>query len=305
MVAVGDGGGCIGRWLFPAPVLGGVSVSLSRRVMNRARQQFAYKGRKVVFAHVPKCGGTSADVALTKRFYPWFRPRVDYDAIRRAGLLIAQRALTDSGIRDDMELVEYLLAYQLYSGLRYVGGHFPVSARLLNEFSPDYAFVTLLRDPVERWKSNYLYNKRLPHADATTRPRRDYPGSIEDEFGEVISSGMGFLMGSLSCAMLAGKYPDSREQARELGAAAQANLGRFAVVGTLDRIDRFEADVSTLVGRRIAIGNDNVTRPLYKGKEQEEYLRLQEFLGREDTHSAIVTETEADRRLYAWATSMN
>lgn len=274
------------------------------RGLGIAIRRCSYKGPKIVFTHIPKCGGTAVDHAIARKTGRFGREKIDYEAARRAGLMIAERTITESGLKDDLRYLQYLLCYQLNCGWPLVSGHLPVNREILDEYTPGYRFVTLLRDPAARWKSNYLYNKQLSNHDATVSPSRNYPGAIEDEFAAIVSSVQGFLMGSLASAMLTGIYPDSAARAMELSRAAQANLERFAVVGTLDRMDQFAADLSALLGTPVSIKRENETRTLYGGEEQEEYLRLKAFLERADVHALIDERCRADRALFAFARSL-
>jgi hypothetical protein len=49
--------------------------------------------------------------------------------------------------------------------IRCVTGHFLWSEKCYNAFHGDYRFVTLLRNPVDRFVSNYLYGRYKKHSD--------------------------------------------------------------------------------------------------------------------------------------------
>ncbi len=267
----------------------------SARLLNRT---VSYKGPKVAFIHIPKCGGSSLKNALYRKLDPFSRYKFKYDQAHDAARLTNNKTLLDSGITDDFEQLKFLLCYHLNGDHRFLHGHFPVTADILEHYKSEFHFVTLLRDPVDRWKSNYLFNKGLPDPDSIKVPSKTYQGTIEDEFTEVVESGTGLLMGALTSSFLAGRYPADQNDALGLSKTAVSNLQLFSQIGTLDKLEKFTQQLSDLTGKKLSVRTDNKTRLLYFGENEEKYHLVQEFLDRDDINRTITSLTQADQLIF-------
>lgn len=269
-------------------------ASRGRSILRRLRP---YRGPRLVFVHMPKCGGTSVLEAVGERIPAHRRVQVDFGAMVRAGLRTVDARLLGTGFRDDLTCARYLLCYHLERGATYVAGHLPVSEAVVAHYDPEVRFVTLLRDPVERWKSAYLFIKRLPDPLGINQPSIDFQGAPADEFARVMESGMGLLMGSVMTSLLAGAYPRDRDHALELAESARRVLDGFSVVGRLDDLDAFEAELARLMGTGLRIARTNVTRGLYR-ENADAWGELRRFLDRDDVTAAVADLCAPDRRVY-------
>lgn len=216
-------------------------VEFGKSLHRRATDLFS--GQPIVFHHVPKCGGTSVGRSLRRAYLlsqGTVTPKESEDAF-------------DAAQKDGhpakghvAEFREMMLLYLLFSGTRCVSAHIPFSNAAFEKFSGRYAFVTLLRDPVERFISNYFWSHKHPGGVA------HIPQSLE----EFVQTDRARLLGSTYVRYFCG-------EPRQDFAAAQAedairNLRRMDSVGFLDRVADFEADLHRLTGRRIKIGKENV-----------------------------------------------
>lgn len=272
--------------------------NLARKCAKTIRNAIKYTGPKVVFIHIPKCGGSSLKNALSRQLDPRRRYSFKYKHAQKAAALTSNKKLLATGITDDFEQLKFLLCYYLNNDHRFLYGHFPVDEEIIEHYRHEYHFVTLMRDPVERWKSNYLLNNGFPDPDSRMMPSRNFTGTLEDEFTALVDSGMGLLMGSLTTSFLAGRYPHDDADALALAETTTINLSRFSEVGTLNDLETCTANLSRLTGKNLSIRTDNKTQLLYTGKRSDEYLRGREFLNREDVTRKIAELGKADLLLY-------
>lgn len=199
---------------------------------------------RIVFHHVPKCGGTSAGRSLRRAYLlsqgtvTPVESEMAFDA--------ARHSRPGGGIDHVAELREMMLLYMLYSDVRCVSAHIPFSNPAFEKFAGRYHFVTLLRDPVERFISNYFWNHDRP--DAHYR--------ITESFEEFLDTERARAMGSTYVRYFCGEPARSFEP--EHVDAAIRNLWRMNEVGFLDDMRSFETALRNLTGRRLNIGRENV-----------------------------------------------
>lgn len=185
--------------------------------------------RGIVYIHVPKCGGTSFGTALRMR-YAWsqavIRPRPGppcEDAQARAARIVREYDRRDA-----------VLARHLAAGTRCISGHVRYDPRLQDRH-PDHAFVTLLRDPVERFVSHYHHLQRR-HPDAG-RP---------DTLEAFLDTPDAARLGAQYLFYFARTWPGDDAEAGVPRAVAA--LARFALVGSLDRPKAFRQALARLAG---------------------------------------------------------
>jgi hypothetical protein len=201
-------------------------------------------GERIVFHHVPKCGGTSVGRSL-RRAYILSQGTVTPIESEKA-FIAAARPDRQAGIGHVSELREMMLLYMLYSDVRCVSAHIPFSNPAFENFADRYAFVTLLRDPVDRFISNYYWN----------HVREDAHFRVEDSFEDFLQTDRARAMGSTYVRYFCGE-PGQCFGPRHVDSAIR-NLRRMDYVGFLDEVGRFEAALQILTGRRFKIGRENV-----------------------------------------------
>lgn len=209
----------------------------------------AYCGERVVYHHLPKCGGTSVIHALRWRYLPSFA-LFPTDAVYRA-IECLHPDWNDDQIMDEViDFREKKLLSLMFSDVRCVAGHVRVSQVALDRFSDKYNFITTLRDPTSLMISLYFYDKSHP----LERWRTDK--DIETYLETPRARSFAAIYADFYC----GLPPQSDTSAPEAVERAKRNLARFAVVGLVDNMAQFQSRLREVLGVRVRIGHLNKVR---------------------------------------------
>ena len=202
-------------------------------------------GNRIVFHHVPKCGGTSVGRALRLSYLlsQGTVTPIESDKAFRA----VEESKSPRAVGHVSDLREMMLLYMLYSDVRCVAAHIPFSDPSFDRFGGSYAFVTLLRHPVDRFISNYLWSHKHPEGV------QDVPESLE----EFIVTDRAKRLGSTYARYFCGE-PAHETFTPEHSISAIRNLKQMPLVGFLDEMERFESGLRAITGCRLKIGKENV-----------------------------------------------
>ena len=207
---------------------------------------------RIFFCHVPKCAGSSIVSAIEDQVYSGFS--VERFKIQQEASLKAAKFLGTSM----MGAREAVLAYNLSIRENYFGrGHSYCRPELVSEFLCDWKFLTILRNPVDRWISEYVYNS--------------YKTSswIKNEFSleRYLESNKGRSTGRTLIRYFSnesiGDYTDPSVYIDE----ALGNLSRFSVVGTMENLDLWVARVNRCFGVSLNVPKRNVSPKSQKSAE--------------------------------------
>ena len=216
-------------------------INLARRIYHRMRpvadhSKSAHQGThlpRLAFIHVPKCGGTSLNSALSATYSRTGAHTVTLQSH-------ASRRAAEASGRPLSDVRATLLAYHLSTKARYVGGHYPPRPDLLDAFSAEtggeWAFITVIREPVARWYSNYFYDRY--------KSDRDHFG-IDLPLIEFVETEQAKEFGAKYSQL----FGDGDEE------AALANLERFAIVGVLEQPLALSAALERLLGIPVRLGH--------------------------------------------------
>lgn len=191
---------------------------------------------RLFFLHIPKCGGTSLNTALLKA-YNRSRHRVtrlDAHASKEASDIIRENLL-DYRVR--------LLLYHLANGQsRYISGHYAFDERVWDKFSSEWNFMTILREPVARWYSNYFYN----------RYKKEGHFRIHVPLEAFVESEMALKFGTTYSRLLTAERGADDAVYRSI-----ANLQRFQLVGVLEEMDVLVHDIEHLLNINVDVEKKN------------------------------------------------
>ena len=229
-------------------------------LLPRVRNVLRPFSQRMFFLHVPKCGGTAVYGAIRSLYLGLdFREKttvalLDRDASCQAAAIGDGRdtfeapAAFDRLLRHRGDLLLYALSQE---SCRFVCGHYAFSDAAQRAFADRYAFVTLLRHPVERWISSYFQHARAN--DPWFDTERDIDAFLESDFGQAQGYEQVRFIGGVDDGQ---DYTSSAAIHR-----AQANLEKFAIVGTLERLHRFQAAFHTRFGRPLRLRHLNQRPP--------------------------------------------
>ncbi|GFD89088.1 hypothetical protein KUL152_13140 [Tenacibaculum sp. KUL152] len=212
-------------------------------------QSFLNRYPKVFFCHVPKCAGVSLSNAIYDSLYPkLFKVTRFASSIDLKGSRISSELL---GI-DMMEARESQLITMLNNKhQKFATGHCRTRPEIVEKFGDEWDFVTILRDPVKRFVSEYVYN-RYKQSDWLTH---------EDSIDAYLESERA-LISSTTYARFFSSYSSSSSVLNNEKDAIQSavnNLKQYALVGTLEELAAWKHNFERNFNVQLKIQNKNST----------------------------------------------
>lgn len=187
---------------------------------------------RIIYIHVPKCGGSSFGAALRLRYL-----------MSHGAITLGQGNNTLSGearIDSDYAARREQLRHLVVRGKRMITGHVQYDGALHDGAAEGYRFVTLLRDPVARFVSHYNYLQRK-HPDAH---RADtLAGFLDGPDAPRLASQYLFYF--------AGAHQGRVTDVKPATDRAITNLNRFDLIGDLSDPAGFARDLRQLTGTPI------------------------------------------------------
>jgi hypothetical protein len=207
---------------------------------------------------MPKCAGTSIAHSFAKAL-----------SLRTTNLDARASAEASKVCGDELvECRKRLLAYELACGGtgRFISGHWAVDLNICRRYANTTDFVTVLRDPVDRWFSSFLYN----------RYKESNHMAIKSDIVDYVVSDRARLDGQLYLRRLIGFTDDHKNVAQAI-IEAESVLQGFAVVGFVDMLDQFKSALEARYDVRFHLPNlnrtpapDNDVRQLKESSEVKE-----------------------------------
>jgi hypothetical protein len=189
--------------------------------------------RPLVFVHLPRTGGTTLTLIVTRQFPAALS--FAFDGADMDGSLARYRALPENRRR----------------ALRLISGHVPFG---IHEIVGPADYVTMLRDPVERVISMYEYILRRPAHFLHDRV-------VGMDLGEYVETGIHRDARNGQCRLLSGEPHEEAASASgvDLLERAWRNLESFVAVGLTERFDESLLLYRDRLGwDRLSYGRENV-----------------------------------------------
>jgi hypothetical protein len=176
-------------------------------------------------------------------------------------------------------LLLYFMSQRKY---KYITGHFTFSEIAYREFKNEYAFMTILRDPVKRWISSYFFNRYKQHDHR--KIDEDITTHLKSEFGR--SQGYEYVK------FIGGANPNGDYQSREAIDRAKNNLHKFDLVGLLE----YQEDLLEQFHHRFGIRLE-----LEKRNQSPASEAYRKSLVTEEIREKVMAICEPDHEIYQYA----
>ena len=253
----------------------GYDLKLHR--VGKAQQNQA----KFAFVHVPKSGGISIDLAMREQFAKPGEARFSREGAIEMSLTTFNKEITDldsiAQFSDHhAQQLNGLLAYHLAQNWQYISGHVSTNQRIIENFAQQYHFITVLREPVSRFVSNYIYNK-LTNSLPIMAPNNLNNDHLIAEVDRILDHRRGWQMANVMSMCITGRFAKDVTDAQKIQSEFADNLAAYKVVGFLDDLNSFSKQIKQLSNKQINIGNHNATDSFLDEKKQHVKSTLQNY----------------------------
>jgi hypothetical protein len=202
---------------------------------------------RIVFHHIPKCGGNSVGKALPKRYLLSRRTISPLETLRAVDAVRNGQKSTSQQF-NNYQFRQTLFLYLLLKGYHFIWGHVEFNETAFSMFKKKYYFITILRDPVDRYISNYFYDQSY---DA------DNPFRINCELIDFVKMERGIHFGRRYCEYFSGIPLTDQFDVDTAVHLAKKNLHKFSIVGFIEKPGDFSEKFKKLTGYKIRLGHKN------------------------------------------------
>lgn len=198
-----------------------------------------FKEPKIIFHHIPKCGGTSIVSGLAISYYPMrllIKGRKGFQA--RLNAPQSTHEAQEKGVNSFSYRRQLLREHVEKKKSPFISGHYPFDRDLYEQVQNEWCFVTLLRDPLQRWYSEYFWNRYKDHAyKKTNLSMEEYLGTEQGR--ENTRSFVNYF------AMTENTHGDVTEEDKN---EALNSLQKFSVLGILEELNDFKTSLKMALG---------------------------------------------------------
>ncbi|WP_413720862.1 sulfotransferase family 2 domain-containing protein [Silicimonas sp. MF1-12-2] len=198
---------------------------------------------RIIFHHVPKCGGSSVTTPLRLRSLLSYR-KIDEDAVQRVAFCEGHAGYV-SRHEEAFRQKRGLVLYEAESGTRLIQSHVPWFPAEASSAAASYDRVTVIRHPVDRFVSHYFFDRK-----------QDNLNTISREIGDFLQTDQARCFATHLTRYFSGRqWP--YEVGKEPVEAAIAGIGEFSIVGILEDLPKFKRDILRRYGWSIRIPKTN------------------------------------------------
>ena len=207
--------------------------------------------RRMFFLHMPNCAGSSISNAIVK-YYISLNIKNDKGIISvPAEAAVNVRKLLNEEKSPEVlvssncsvRIAEHLLLYFMsQKNVKFVAGHVPFSEIAYRSFHQQFSFITIIRDPVKRWLSEYMLNRFKKSMHNKEAANMDIDVYIDSKVGK--AQGRQYVL-FLGGRVNSDKFIPNNRDSKVINILIMGELG--VSKGTFDLLDSF---VQTLISTR-------------------------------------------------------
>lgn len=243
-------------------------MSNIKKLLKVQYKNYVRNHNKFVFTHVPKCAGSALSQSLLQGLYP----SIIRNSPLTTGIDIKHaKEISKTLAFDEQKVREVLLVSFLESQKKiFITGHCYANPNVVSKYGSDWNFITVLRDPIDRFVSEYVYNTfKSEKWKNNSLPLDDYLNGAEARASSITYAR--FFSGMANHEIL--------ESPKEAVERSIKNLKNFYKVGFLDELnvwvnelnDEFNSDIR--INKTNSSPNSEAFRAITDSKNKMETIR--------------------------------